>query len=72
MDKPARCLCENIETHIQVSGFPNMTAISLEDATGRTYVKTWDFLKVGILSSILTYIVLVTVGYALMVYVNGW
>lgn len=49
-----------------------MTAISLEDATGRTYVKTWDFLKVGILSSILTYGVVTTVGYLIMVYVNGW
>lgn len=57
---------------VQVSGFPNMTAIALEDATGRTYVKTLDFLKVGVLSSIITYLVIVTVGYFMMVYVNGW
>ena len=56
----------------QVSGFPNMTAIALEDATGRTYVKTWDFLKVGVPSSLVSYVVVVTVGYLLMVYANGW
>ena len=49
-----------------------MTAIALEDATGRTYVKTWDFLKVGVPSSLVSYVVVVTVGYLLMVYANGW
>ena len=49
-----------------------MTAISLEDATGRTYIKTLDFLKTGILSSVITYLVVVTVGYLLMVFVTGW
>jgi phosphate transporter len=49
-----------------------MTAVSLEDATGRTYVNTWDFIKVGVPSSILTYAVVVSLGYVLMVYVNGW
>ena len=57
---------------MQVSGFPNMTAISLEDATGRTYVKTWDFIKVGIPSSLLTYCVVVSLGYFIMIFVNGW
>ena len=32
---------------LPVSGFPNMTAIALEDAFGRTYVTTLDFLMVG-------------------------
>ena len=57
---------------MQVSGFPNMTAISLEDATGRTYVKTWDFIKVGIPSSLLTYAVVVSLGYFIMIFINGW
>ena len=57
---------------LPVSGFPNMTAIALEDATGRTYLTTWDFLKVGVPGSLLAYTVVVSVGYLLMVYVNGW
>lgn len=57
---------------LQVSGFPNMTAIALEDATGRTYIKTLDFLKVGVLSSVLTFAVIISVGYLLMAYVTGW
>ena len=31
---------------LPVSGFPNMNAVSLEDATGQNYVDTLDFLKV--------------------------
>jgi len=31
---------------MQVSGFPNMNAVALEDGTGQTFVATMDFLKV--------------------------
>lgn len=51
---------------LPVSGFPNMTGFSLEDATGKTYVKTLDFVKTGIPSSILVYMCIITFGYILM------
>jgi tryptophan synthase/phosphate transporter len=49
-----------------VSGFPNMQAVSLEDAAGNQYVGTLDFLAVGIPGSVAAYGIIVTVGYALM------
>ncbi len=51
---------------LPVSGFPNMNAVSLEDATGQTFVNTADFLAVGVPSSVLAYGVIVSLGYALM------
>ena len=33
---------------LQVSGFPNMNAVALEDGTGQTFVGTFDFLKVSL------------------------
>jgi di/tricarboxylate transporter len=52
---------------LPVSGFPNMNAVALEDPTGQNYVDTMDFLKVGVPGSILTYLVIITLGYGLMV-----
>lgn len=43
-----------------------MNAVSLEDATGKTYVQTIDFLKVGIISSFLALGIIVTLAYFLM------
>jgi phosphate transporter len=51
---------------LPVSGFPNMNAVALEDPTGVNYVDTVDFLKVGVPGSVLTYGLIVTVGYWLM------
>jgi phosphate transporter len=51
---------------LPVSGFPNMNAIMLEDATGRTYLKTSDFIHNGIPASILAAGVIMTLGYAIM------
>jgi di/tricarboxylate transporter len=51
---------------LPVSGFPNMNAVSLEDATGQTFVATNDFLVAGVPSSVLAYSVIVTLGYGLM------
>ena len=56
---------------LPVSGFPNMTAVSLEDAKGLNYVQTADFLRVGVASSVFTYGVIVTLGYGIMLLV-GW
>jgi len=33
---------------MQVSGFPNMNAVALEDGTGQTFVGTLDFLKASL------------------------
>jgi di/tricarboxylate transporter len=55
---------------LPVSGFPNMNAVALEDPTGVNYVDTIDFLKVGVPGSILTWGVIVTLGYWLMVVVK--
>jgi phosphate transporter len=57
---------------LPVSGFPNMNAISVVDKTGREYLRTYDFLRVGVPCSILTYGVVVSLGYVLMTFVNGW
>ena len=55
---------------LPVSGFPNMNAVALEDPTGHNYVHTMDFLKVGVPGSILTYLVIISLGYGLMVTVG--
>jgi phosphate transporter len=57
---------------LPVSGFPNMNAISLEDKTGVNYLTTKDFLLVGVPSSVATWGIIVSVGYVLMRYGNGW
>jgi phosphate transporter len=57
---------------LPVSGFPNMTAVSLEGPDGRTYLTATDFLAVGVPCSVAAYGLVVTLGYALMRGVNGW
>jgi phosphate transporter len=55
---------------LPVSGFPNMNAVALEDPTGVNYVATVDFLKVGVLGSVMAYGVIISVGYVLMLAVG--
>ena len=55
---------------LPVSGFPNMNAVALEDPTGVNYVDTMDFLKVGVPGSVLTYGVIISLGYWLMLLVR--
>ncbi|KAK9798599.1 hypothetical protein WJX73_006781 [Symbiochloris irregularis] len=57
---------------LPVSGFPNMTAVSLEDARGVNYINTVDFLKVGLLGSVFAYVLVVTLGVSVMLYGIGW
>ena len=57
---------------LPVSGFPNMNAIALEDQTGAPYLTTSDFLRVGVPSSVITYGLVVTVGYGIMHFCIGW
>jgi di/tricarboxylate transporter len=55
---------------LPVSGFPNMTASSLEDPTGRKYVGFKDFLKTGVAGTAIAFVLVVTVGYPLMLLVG--
>ncbi|KAK5116042.1 hypothetical protein LTR85_009324 [Meristemomyces frigidus] len=52
---------------LPTSGFPNMTAIMMEDPqTGQRYLQVRHFLTRGVPSSIIAYGVIVSVGYGLM------
>lgn len=51
---------------LPVSGYPNMSAIMMEDPTGRPYLKTKDFLIVGVPTSIVVTILIFTLGYGIM------
>ncbi|KAG6026922.1 hypothetical protein E4U41_001129 [Claviceps citrina] len=51
---------------LPTSGFPNMTAIMKEDATGQRYLGVKHFISRGIPSSILTLVVVITLGYGIM------
>ncbi|KAF9169986.1 low-affinity phosphate transporter, partial [Mortierella sp. AD011] len=56
---------------LPVSGFPNMNAIMMEDEMGQQYLNTGDFLKVGVPSSVVACMTVVTLGYGLMG-ILGW
>jgi len=49
-----------------VSGFPNQTAATQEDELGQLYLSNVDFLKNGIPASIISTVVVATVGFLLM------
>ncbi|KAL8977461.1 MAG: hypothetical protein Q9205_006743 [Flavoplaca limonia] len=52
---------------LPTSGFPNMTAIMMEDGdTGKRYLRVSHFLTRGIPSSIITFVVIITIGYGLL------
>jgi phosphate transporter len=51
---------------LPVSGYPNMSAIMMEDQTGRPYLKTKDFLIVGVPVSIVVTVLIFTLGYGIM------
>ncbi|KAF2205637.1 SPX-domain-containing protein [Delitschia confertaspora ATCC 74209] len=56
---------------LPTSGFPNMTAIMMEDSqTGQRYLQVKHFLTRGVPASILSFIVIITVGYGLMLAVG--
>ncbi|KAH9874927.1 hypothetical protein J1614_004415 [Plenodomus biglobosus] len=56
---------------LPTSGFPNMTAIMMEDQrTGQRYLEVKHFLTRGVPASIITFVVIVTVGYGLMLAVG--
>ncbi len=52
---------------LPTSGFPNMTAIMMEDSqTGQRYLRVKHFLSRGIPSSVIVLIVVITLGYGLL------
>jgi len=56
---------------LPTSGFPNMTAIMMEDPqTGQRYLHVKHFLTRGVAGSVIAYGVVVTVGYGVMVAVG--
>ncbi|KLU91988.1 SPX domain-containing protein [Magnaporthiopsis poae ATCC 64411] len=55
---------------LPTSGFPNMTAIMKEDATGQRYLQVKHFISRGVPSSIITLVVVVTLGYGAMVIIG--
>jgi di/tricarboxylate transporter len=53
---------------LPVSGFPNMTAVSVEDNLGNRFVTTKDFLKYAVPASIFSWLLIVTLAYKLIVF----
>lgn len=52
---------------LPTSGFPNMTAIMMEDPqTGERYLRVGHFITRGVPSSFIAFLVVITVGYGLM------
>lgn len=52
---------------LPTSGFPNMTAIMMEDnQTGQRYLRVTHFITRGVPSSIAAFVIVITVGYGLM------
>lgn len=51
---------------LPVSSFPNMNAISLEDPMGSPWLDVQDFLLVGLISSIISWLAVVSIGYTSM------
>ena len=55
---------------LPTSGFPNVTAICMTDEFGKPYLTVGTFITRGVPSSIIAYIIIVTVGYATMRIIN--
>ena len=55
---------------LPTSGFPNVTAICMTDEFGKPYLTVGTFITRGVPSSIIAYVVIVTVGYATMKIIN--
>lgn len=51
---------------LPVSGFPNMSAVMLEDSRGKQYLTTRDFIVTGIPISIVATLLVCTLGYGIM------
>jgi di/tricarboxylate transporter len=61
-------LCCSVAMGLPVSGFPNMTAVNIEDALGNRFLRTRDFLMVALPASAMSFVLIGTVGYTLIVW----
>ncbi|KAJ5084711.1 hypothetical protein NUU61_009290 [Penicillium alfredii] len=67
----ASALMCSVAMGLPTSGFPNMTAIMTEvPQTGQRYLQVRHFITRGVPSSLMAYVVIITIGYGLM-YVAG-
>ncbi|CAN8061333.1 unnamed protein product [Agarophyton chilense] len=55
---------------LPISSFPNISAIQVEDETGKAYLSTRDILRIGTLMTILATVVLLTIGYNIMIWLK--
>lgn len=55
---------------LPTSGFPNVTAICMTDDFGKPYLTVGTFITRGVPSSIIAYIIIVSVGYTTMKLIN--
>lgn len=62
----ATTLAASAAMGLPVSGFPNMTASSLEDRWGKRFLSVTDFLRCGVLASGLCGVIIATVGVLVM------
>lgn len=53
-------------TYVIDNRFPNMTAIMMENEVGVRYLSVKDFLKTGVPASLITFVMVVLLGYTLM------
>lgn len=51
---------------LPTSGFPNVTAISMTDEVGQRYITVNTFITRGVPSSIIAYVITISVGYGIM------
>ncbi|CRG90298.1 putative transporter C3B8,04c [Talaromyces islandicus] len=63
----ASALMCSVAMGLPTSGFPNMTAIMMEiPGTGQRYLRVSHFLTRGVPASLISFVIIVTIGYALM------
>ncbi|KDN52968.1 SPX-domain-containing protein [Tilletiaria anomala UBC 951] len=62
----ATTLAASAAMGLPVSGFPNMTASSQEDSVGERYLTVKDFIKSGVLASVLCTAIIGTIGVVIM------
>ncbi|KAI9222232.1 Sodium:sulfate symporter transmembrane region-domain-containing protein [Blastocladiella britannica] len=55
---------------LPISGFPNMNAIAQEDATGKPYLRSWDFIRSGVPGSVGVWLAILTMGYGSMIWLG--
>lgn len=51
---------------LPVSSFPNQTAVNLEDEFGTRYLSANDFLKFGLLASVVGFLIILSVGFLIL------